>query len=164
LQHLDWEYNFNVDNIGIILGSKKFSTKEKYDIIEIIPIGVIKDSLSIVNTIVDVFCEEQKVNIDFDELLCLLEKSNVNDKKIELITYVLRNADYTQTEIIQLLTTIGTPYSEVGDKSKRPLLINYTLNKNLLDILVKIGFISSYSEEKDSNMLRIYPTRKDKNN
>ena len=164
LQHLDWEYNFNVDNIGIILGSKKFSTKEKYDIIEIIPIDVIKDSLSIVNTIVDVFCEEQKVNIDFDELLCLLEKSNVNDKKIELITYVLRNADYSQTEIIQLLTTIGTPYSEVGDKSKRPLLINYTLNKNLLDILVKIGFISSYSEEKDSNMLRIYPTRKDKNN
>ena len=164
LQHLDWEYNFNVDNIGVILDSKKFSVKEKYDIIEMIPIGVIKDSLSIVNTIVDVFCEEQKVNIDFDELLCLLEKSNVTDKKIELITYVLRNTDYSQTEIMRILAAIGIPYSEVGDKSKRPLLINHILNKNLLDTLVKIGFISSYSKEKDSNMLRIYPTRKDKNN
>ena len=156
LQYLDWEYNFNVDNIEVILDSKKFSSKEKYDIIGIIPIDVIKESQSIVNTIVNIFCEEQNVNIDFDKLLSLLEKASDKNKKIELITNLLIKSDYNQEKIRQLLDTLGVSYTEVGDKTKRPLLTNDTLHKNLLDTLAKIRFISSYKEEeKNPNMLRV---------
>ena len=160
LQNLDWEYNFNADIIGVILDSKEFSSKEKYDIIEIIPIDVIKDSQPIVNTIIDIFCEEQNVNIDFDKLLSLLEKASDKNKKIELITNLLIKSDYDQEKIRQLLDTMGTPYTEVGDK--KPLLPNDTLNINLLDTLVKNRIISSYKKENNSNMLRIHPTRKGK--
>ena len=160
LQNLDWEYNFNADIIGVILDSKEFSSKEKYDIIEIIPIDVIKDSQPIVNTIIDIFCEVEKINIDIDKLLRLLEKSDSNDKKIELTTILLRKYNCDQIVIRKLLDTMGTPYTEVGDK--KPLLPNDTLNINLLDTLVKNRFISSYKKENNSNMLRIHPTRKGK--
>ena len=160
LQNLDWEYNFNADIIGVILDSKKFSSKEKYDIIGIIPIDVIKESQSIVNTIIDIFCEVEKINIDIDKLLRLLEKSDSNDKKIELTTILLRKYNCDQIVIRKLLDTMGSPYTEVGDK--KPLLPNDTLNINLLDVLKKNGFISSYKKENGSNMLRIHPTRKGK--
>ena len=59
----------------------------------------------------------------------------------------------------QLLDALGSPYTEVGDKSKRPLLPNDELNRKLLDALQYIRFISKYKEEKDGEKLRVYSSK-----
>ena len=54
---------------------------------------------------------------------------------------------------------MGEPYINVGDKHKKPLLPNDSLNRDLLGILEQIKFISKFKIEKDGEKLRVYPTR-----
>mgnify|MGYP003548653727 FL=1 len=60
----------------------------------------------------------------------------------------------------ELLNDLGNPYTEVGDKNKRPLLPNDMLNQSFLDALENIKFISSYKPDKDDKYLRVHPTKK----
>ena len=146
-------------NVREILNSGTFSIDEKYNIIGIIPFDIIQSSQSIANIVVDTFCKKQKINLTNDSLVDLVKVSSDINKKLELIVIAVKN-DYRDHNIIrQLLNNIGDSYIEVGEKSKKPLLPNDILHRNLLDALMKIKFISSYKEDKDDKFLRVHPTK-----
>lgn len=159
MQQLDWEYNFNNRNVQEILSSGVFSIDEKYNIIGIIPFDIIQSSQSIANIVVDTFCKKQKINLTNDSLVDLVKVSSDIIKKIELIVIAIKNDCHDHIIIRQLLNNIGDSYIEVGEKSKKPLLPNDILHRNLLDALMKIKFISSYKEDKDDKFLRVHPTK-----
>ena len=159
MQQLDWEYNFNNRNVQEILSSGVFSIDEKYNIIGIIPFDIIQSSQSIANIVVDTFCKKQKINLTNDSLIDLVKASSDIIKKLELIVIAIKNDCHDHIIIRHLLNNIGDSYIEVGEKSKKPLLPNDILHRNLLDALMKIKFISSYKEDKDDKFLRVHPTK-----
>ena len=159
MQQLDWAYNFNNKNVQEILNSGTFSIDEKYNIIGIIPFDIIQSSQSIANIVIDTFCKKQKVNIEFDLLVNLAKVSNDVNKKLELIVIAVKNGCHDHNIIRQLLNDVGDPYTDVGEKNRKPLLSNNILNRSLLDALVKIKFISSYKPEKEDKCLRVQPTK-----
>ena len=159
MQQLDWEYKFNNRNVQEILSSGVFSIDEKYNIIGIIPFDIIQSSQSIANIVVDTFCKKQKINLTNDSLIDLVKASSDINKKLELIVIAIKNDCHDHIIIRQLLNNIGDSYIEVGEKSKKPLLPNDILHRNLLDALMKIKFISSYKEDKDDKFLRVHPTK-----
>ena len=159
LQHLDWEYNFGIDNVQIILREEQFSLDDKYNIIGVIPSSIIEGSKDVADIAINVLCKKQKNNLSNEALVGLIKISTDTNKKIELITIIARDGGRDQVIIRQLLDALGSPYTEVGDKSKRPLLPNDELNRKLLDALQYIRFISKYKEEKDGEKLRVYSSK-----
>ena len=159
LQHLDWEYNFGIDNVQIILREEQFSLDDKYNIIGVIPSSIMEGSKDVADVAIDVLCKKQKNNLSNEALVGLIKTSTDTNRKIELITIIARDGGRDQVIIRQLLDTLGSPYTEVGDTSKRPLLLNDELNKKLLDALQYIRFISKYKEEKDGEKLRVYSSK-----
>lgn len=160
MQQLDWGYNFNNRNVQEILSSSVFSIDEKYNIIGIIPFDIIQSSQSIANIVIDTFCKKQKINIAEGALVNLVKCSIDINKKLELIVIAIKNGCHDHNIIRQLLNDLGNPYTEVGDKNKRPLLPNDMLNQSFLDALENIKFISSYKPDKDDKYLRVHPTKK----
>ncbi len=156
LQHLDWEYNFGIDNVQIILREEQFSLDDKYNIIGVIPSSIMEGSKDVADVAIDVLCKKQKNNLSNEALVGLIKTSTDTNRKIELITIIARDDGRDQVIIRQLLDALGSPYTEVGDTSKRPLLLNDELNRKLLDALQYIRFISKYKEEKDGEKLRVY--------
>lgn len=159
LQHLDWGYNFGIDNVQIILREEQFSLDDKYNIIGVIPSSIMEGSKDVADVAIDVLCKKQKNNLSNETLVGLIKTSTDTNRKIELITIIARDGGRDQVIIRQLLDALGSPYTEVGDKSKRPLLPNDELNRKLLDALQYIRFISKYKEEKDGEKLRVYSSK-----
>lgn len=159
LQHLDWEYNFGIDNVQIILREEQFSLDDKYNIIGVIPSSIMEGSKDVADVAIDVLCKKQKNNLSNESLVGLIKTSTDTNRKIELITIIARDGGRDQVIIRQLLDALGSPYTEVGDTSKRPLLLNDELNRKLLDALQYIRFISKYKEEKDGEKLRVYSSK-----
>ena len=159
MQQLDWEYNFNIENVQDILSCGVFSIDEKYNIIGIIPFEIIQSSQSIANIVIDIFCKKQIINIANDALVNLLKTSSDINKKLELILIAVKNGCHDHNIIRQLLNHMGGPYTEVGEKNRKPLLPNDMLNRSLLDVLARIKFISSYKPEKEDKCLRVQPTK-----
>ena len=159
MQQLDWEYNFNIENVQDILSRGVFSIDEKYNIIGIIPFDIIQSSQSIANIVIDIFCKKQKINLTNDSLVDLVKVSSDINKKLELVVIAVKNGCHDHHIIRQLLNNMGNSYIEVGKKIKKPLLPNDVLHRNLLDALMRIKFISSYKEYKDDKFLRVHPTK-----
>lgn len=159
LQHIDWEYNFGIDNVQILLREEQFSLDDKYNIIGVIPASIIEGSKDVADIAINVLCKKQKNNLSNEALVGLIKTSTDTNRKIELITIIARDGGRDQVIIRQLLDALGSPYTEVGDKSKRPLLPNDELNRKLLDALQYIRFISKYKEEKDGEKLRVYSSK-----
>ena len=159
MQQLDWVYNFNIENVQDILSSGVFSIDEKYIIIGIIPFNIIQSSQSIANIVIDIFCKKQKINLTNDSLVDLVKVSSDINKKLEMIVIAVKNGCHDHHIIRQLLNNMGNSYIEIGEKSKKPLLPNDVLHRNLLDALMRIKFISSYKVDKDDKFLRVHPTK-----
>lgn len=159
MQQLDWVYNFNIENVQDILSSGVFSIDEKYNIIGIIPFNIIQSSQSIANIVIDIFCKKQKINLTNDSLVDLVKVSSDINKKLEMIVIAVKNGCHDHHIIRQLLNNMGNSYIEIGEKSKKPLLPNDVLHRNLLDALMRIKFISSYKVDKDDKFLRVHPTK-----
>ena len=150
IQHLDWDYNFAISNIQIILSSAKFSFDDKCKIIGVIPISIIQGSKDIANIAIDILCNNKRINVSDETLVCVVKTSTDTNRKIVSTTNIVRNGNGNHVLIRQLLDAMGEPYTEVGDKSKKPLLPN--------DVR-QIKFISSYKEDKDNKYLRVQPMK-----
>lgn len=159
LQHLDWKYNWDIDNVKNILSSVEFSLEDKHNIVRILPMPVIQGSSEVVNSVIEIICKKHKVNLSNEVLIYLVKTSSEIYKKLELITYFVSEGSQDKSVIRKLLDDVGTPYSEIGDKSKNPLLPNNILNSELLENLRQIKFISSYRLEKGGKNLRVYPIK-----
>lgn len=145
--NLSWPYNFNANNAYEILTKGKFSLDEKYNIIGIIPVNILKESQPLADIAIDIFYKKQSVNIKHNDLVALLKCSSLKSSKTQLVTSIIRNGDTSHEHITQLLSTLGEEYADVCNNEKDAKLQKNTLNTNLLNTLVQAGFISPFKEE-----------------
>lgn len=153
-ENLDLDYKFTVNSAYEILTRGQFSIDSKFNIIGIIPNEILQKSQSLADVAIDIFSQKQQINVEYNILTCLLNISSNKKQKIQLITSIIMNG-LNNYELINLfLSSIGVIYADICDNEKRAKLSNNALNIQLLKALKKVGFISSYREEKDK--LRVY--------
>ena len=108
-----------------------------------------------------ILAENGRISCNADAFASLLVNISKNESlKLELVVHVIAAGLNNHSTIAQLITSIGSDYAEVCDQDKRAKLSDNTLNRQLLEALKKVGFISYYKNNKDK--LQIY--HKTKNN
>lgn len=102
-----------------------------------------------------ILAENGRILFNADALSSLLINISKNESlKLELVVYVISAGLNDHNVITHLLTSIGGDYIEVCNKDKRAKLSNNALNRQLLEALQNVGYISSYQEDK--NKLKVY--------
>ena len=97
-----------------------------------------------------VLAENGRISCNADAFASLLVNISKNESlKLELVVHVIAAGLNNHSTIAQLITSIGSDYAEVCDQDKRAKLSDNTLNRQLLEALKKVGFISSYKINKD---------------
>ncbi|MCX4334820.1 MAG: hypothetical protein OSJ55_08065 [Bacteroidales bacterium] len=108
-----------------------------------------------------ILAENGRLSFNPDALASLLVNISKNESlKLELVLFVIAAGFNDHSTIAQLITSIGGDCTEVCDQNKRAKLSDNALNRQLLEALKKVGFISFYRTDKDK--LQVY--RKVKNN
>lgn len=74
-----------------------------------------------------------------------------------IISLLILEYDYDDSKIAELLSLLGDKYTDIAERSKRPVLEKTKWNIKLAEVLKYKDFISSAKEENDS--IRIYPKR-----
>ncbi len=160
MNNLNLSYNLSNECVKKILSSSKFSLPEKRKIINIVPKETIIALKNIYEVIIDAILESTDINLN-DEILFHLLASNVNlAKKVRLATLIISEHNTELDYARKILGTIDDTYIEICNSSKRTTIKVSPYNKNMLEILKQIGFISSYKETKDGNGYRIYHKQK----
>lgn len=160
MNHLDLSYNLSSECVEKILSSSIFSLLEKRKIINIIPKETIIAVRNISEVIIDAILASNDINLH-DEILFHLLASNVKlAKKVRLAILMIseHNTDFEYTE--KVLKTTNEKYADICNTSKRTTVKVSPYNKDLLEILKRIEYISSYKETKDSDVYRIYHKQK----
>lgn len=87
----------------------------------------------------------------------LIDISKNESLKLELVVYVISAGLSDNNAITHLLSSIGSDYIEVCNQDKRAKLSDNALNRQLLEALQKVGYISSYQPDKnDKDKLKVY--------
>lgn len=154
VDNLDLDYHFTVNSACGILTKGRFSIDNKFDIIGIIPSDILQSSQTLADVAIEVFSQKRQVNVKYDVLVCLLKKSSNEELKVQLITFIIKNEVGDHNSINLFLSAIGGVYADICDSEKDVSLLNNALNRQLLEALQVVGFISSFKEEKDQ--LQVY--------
>ena len=86
---------------------------------------------------------------DYDtEKDILSESTNLQEQLAFLIDLIEKYREDSDS-ITDLLTSLGDPYRNITDKSKKASIEINDMNKMLLQKLQSVGYISSYSEQED---------------
>lgn len=102
-----------------------------------------------------ILIENGRISFNVDLFASLLVNiSNKESVKLELVVYAIKSGLKNHNVIRHLIASIGGDYIEICDQDKRAKLSDSTLNRQLLEGLKKVGFISSYRNDKDK--LQVY--------
>ncbi|GAA6254750.1 MULTISPECIES: YobI family P-loop NTPase [Bacteroides] len=153
-ENLALDYHFTANSAYEILTRGRFTIDNKFGIIGIIPNDILQNSQSLADIAIEVFSQKRQANVEYKILARLLKISSNTNQKIQLITSIIRNGVDNHNNINLFLSSIGGIYVDICDNEKRAKLSNNALNMQLLEVLQKVGFISSFREEKDK--LRVY--------
>lgn len=105
-----------------------------------------------------ILAENGRILFNADALSSLLINISKNESlKLELVVYVISAGLNDHNAITHFLTSIGGDYVEVCNQDKRAKLSANILNRQLLEALQKVGYISSYQSDKnDKDKLKVY--------
>lgn len=124
----------------------------KYSCIKQLSESEIKNSVDILQYLLSSF---DKANFDFSDEIKKEMLLNVKLSKLNKISFFQSNYSILlNNEIDIFLKSLGENYCEITDKHKRPTIFISNENKNLLSVLKKIGYISSFKETEKG--YRIY--------
>ena len=74
-----------------------------------------------------------------------------------IISLLILEYNYDESKIIELLNFLGGKYTDIAERTKRPVLEKTDWNVKLTEVLRHKGFISSVKDGKDG--IRIHPRK-----
>ena len=145
-------FELDYEIINKLLNSVNIETEKKYLIIQNLDSSVFDEDQSLLISIYNVLIStEEKVKLDIDFLLNLIEHMLPIDNKIKLATSqipLLSNEDITR--VIKIL---GGTYKDISE-GKHPLIKNNETNNKFVLELMNKNYISSYNMDKKG--IRVY--------
>jgi uncharacterized membrane protein len=144
-------------DLELILQSTKLSILNKKVFYENCDVETINSSNNVLKLLSDFILQNVSFNIEDSSiksiLLCKIITSN---SRIKIFN---QNVSIVDTAFIkQFLLSLGFEYQEISNHNKKAKIFDNALNRQLLNTLVSIGFISSISESKKG--LRVNHWRK----
>jgi len=112
---------------------------------------------NLADVIIDILIKTDYSVLNRNLLKDLIKNAQKTKNKVKLATVIIANLEDEEDEIIDILNSLNGKYRVIAERTKRPVIDNTEWNKSLVLILSKIGFISSYKNDKYG--IRIYPRR-----
>lgn len=153
------DISYSKELVSILFGSTDLTIKEKSLLIPYVQENHLEDNQDLAEQIVIVL-QQECVDLDYAVLCEILANSKQIEEKIHVINQtILKKDDITEEEIDTFLKTLPEPYCVVTKRGKNPAIPKKDYSMQLVEILDKLNYISSFTPEKD--IIRIY-TKKTK--
>ncbi|MFR3025853.1 MAG: hypothetical protein ACLTNA_15045 [Bacteroides thetaiotaomicron] len=150
-------YFINIDVAQHILSSNKFTNNQKKELIILIPENIMLSSQPLADIIIEILIATDYSVLNRNILKELIKNAQNIKKKVRLATIMIANLEHDENAIVDILNLLKGKYQVIAERTKRPVIDDTEWNKSLAVILNKVGFISSYKDDKDG--IRIYPRR-----
>ncbi|AGB29848.1 hypothetical protein Prede_2617 [Prevotella dentalis DSM 3688] len=153
------DISYSKELVSILFSSTGLTIKEKSLLIPCVQENHLEDNQDLAEQIVIVL-QQEGVDLDYAVLCEILANSKQIEEKIHVINQtILKKDDITEEEIDTFLKTLPEPYCVIAKRGKNPAIPKKDYSMQLVEILDKINYISSFTPEKD--IIRIY-TKKTK--
>lgn len=140
LKKIDTVEYSNLVAVGLL--KSELCIRDKASIIPYFDVEILDKTLS--NEIIHILVK-QEVELDMDFLLKVLRYTDQNQERIDVINHTLEKNQLGEDSITALIETLHDPYKHVAEKGKRPELPKDDNTFRFVDILDRIGYISSYT-------------------
>lgn len=140
-----------------LLSSNVFTYEEKKKIISNTSIDIFTETDRIANLALEVIKNTDIKNIDKDTIIRVVGNSSIEAYKVYIISLLILEYNYDESKIIELLNLLGGKYTDIAERTKRPVLEKTDWNVKLAEVLRHKGFISSVKEGKEG--IRIHPRK-----
>lgn len=157
LENLSVSYISDSEVAYRLLSSEAFADEEKKRIITITPKEILIESTKLANQVLNIIINTDLKDIEEKTIIALLEKASNESYKVYIISSLIFEYNCNDSKITALLNLLGGKYTDIAERSKRPVLEKTKWNIKLAEALKHKEFISSAKEEKDG--IRIYPKR-----
>lgn len=140
-----------------LLTSNVFTYEEKKKIISCISINIFTESDKVANLALVVIKNTDLKEINENTVIRIIKNASIEPYKVYIISLLILEYNYDESKITELLNLLGGKYTDIAERTKRPLLDKKKWNIILAEVLKNKGFISSVKEEKDG--IRIHPRK-----
>ena len=148
------DISYSKELVSILFSSTGLTIKEKSLLIPCVQENHLEDNQDLAEQIVIVL-QQEGVDLDYAVLCEILANSKQIEEKIQVINQtILKKDDVTEEEIDTFLKTLPEPYCVIAKRGKNPAIPKNDYSMQLVEILDKKNYISSFVPEKD--MIRIY--------
>lgn len=138
-----------------IFESDAFSEKEKTEMLKHIPANQLYSTDEMANFVIKLLT---KFEVYDDSLpnVEILKASTLQKEKVLFASKVLEGIE-NHEKIAEILLLLGSEYDEVSKRDGHPKIADNSVNEQLLEVLVKKEFISSYKRNgKNNKVLWVY--------
>jgi hypothetical protein len=153
---IEEDLNFDTEDLKEILNSKTISAEYKNQFIQRTDDSVLSSNNEILSWIADRLVEN-RINLeDLSDILIKKVLTCISISAVKRIAVFLKAKYFGDDFSVEFLNYLGANYSDINDTSKRAILVDNQVNRDLLDFLKLKGRISSYSDKSKKKTLKVY--------
>ena len=152
------EFTIDSSDLSLILKSSRIVDKHKFYFINNCDIDIVAEKSENLRIIAQLIIDNETHSVaDNLKLILIKNKSLYQTNRLILFN---RYINLVRIEMVDdFLTSIGGSYEVITNTSKKAILENNSINRKLLENLIKLDYISSYSETDKG--LRVNHKRKE---
>jgi len=156
------EITIDSSDLNLVLKSTKLSVKYKCDVLDNCDEDIITEKSENLELIAQLLVDNESYSIsDSLKLSIITEKSILQKNRLILFN---RNINLISKGMLDdFLISMGGDYAKITNTSKKAIVEDNTSNRELLENLIKLGYISTYSE-KEKGLRVNHKTKRMKNN
>lgn len=141
------EITIDSSDLNLVLKSTKLSSKYKFYILNNCDEDIVTEKSENLELIAQLLVDNESYSISDDlKLSIITEKSILQKNRLLLFN---RNINLIRKSMLDdFLTSMGGDYALITNTSKKAILEDKTMNRKLLENLIKLGYISTYSEKE----------------
>lgn len=141
------EITIDSSDLNLVLKSTKLSSKYKFYILNNCDEDIVTEKSENLELIAQLLVDNESYSIsDGLKLSIITEKSILQKNRLLLFN---RNINLIRKSMLDdFLTSMSGDYALITNTSKKAILEDNTMNRKLLENLIKLGYISTYSEKE----------------
>lgn len=152
------EITIDSSDLNLVLKSTKLSAKHKFDVLNNCDEDIVTEKSENLGLIAQLVVDNESYSISDSLKLSIITKKSILQKNRLIL--INRNINLIRKSMLDdLLISLGGDYAKITNTSKKAILEDNTLNRELLENLIKLGYISTYSEKEKG--LRVNHKRKE---
>lgn len=152
------EITIDSADLNLILKSTKLTTKYKFYVLNNCEEDIVTEKSENLGLIAQLLVDNESFSISDSLKLSIINEKSISQKNRLMLFN--RNINLISKSMLDdFLISMGGDYDEITNTSKKATLVDNTFNRELLENLIKLGYISTFSEKEKG--LRVNHKRKE---